>query len=99
VVTASPDDTAPAPTVPLGCFKHRRHDVSSYDAARIVASLTGALADKDDDDEEVCPLDALEWARDSEMYWEHVESRVMGSGAYVRDDWTGEVRRAAEAGR
>ncbi|MFR9807093.1 hypothetical protein ACL02T_33070 [Pseudonocardia sp. RS010] len=101
---AVPDTGQPAATalVRLGCVDHGHHDVAPYDAARIVASLTAEVeeikAHPEDHagESEPCPLhDALEWAVDVEMYAEHVDSRLLVSGAYVEDPETGEVSPAA----
>lgn len=86
--------TAPGPTVRLPCPRrdhHFLHDVEPLDAARIVSALTAWAADgwtstdspsrgESADEHLECPLDVLGWARDVEIFYEHVEQAMICAG-------------------
>lgn len=93
--------------VRLPCRKHLWHDVSELHAAHIVAALTGAYADavtdadgifhgESPDDHLVCPLEARQWASDTEMYYEHTEQALFCAGLIRKDDEEGWVEVPAD---
>lgn len=87
----------PEPQIKVPCSRHTVHALGPLDVARLVAVLTVDRADNianpvDDDpvettwlDEMVCPVEALSWAGDSEMYLEHVEETLLGCGIATYD--------------
>jgi hypothetical protein len=84
------------------CYRHLWHDVEDLEAAIIVSALAALAADGwvetesvhagDPADEHlVCPLDALGWARDVEMYAEHVEQSLICAEILREDEHEGRV--------
>lgn len=86
--------TTPTANVRIPCDRdgHGWHDVDEADAVRIVIALSCELVEvactddpRDAHDIVPCPLRALEWAGDGEMYREHCDARMEGAQV-IRDN-------------
>lgn len=72
--------------ITLACWTHRLHEVEEKNVARIVAALTAALFDQESDPIQAaepvrtCPLEALSWSNDQEVYAEDVDALFEGVG-------------------